>query len=29
MAINKDIELDTGQIVSHHVFDLNLDNVHN
>jgi len=29
MAINKSIELDTGQTVSHHVFDLNFDNVHN
>lgn len=29
MAINKTIELDTGMEVSHHVFDLNFDNVHN
>lgn len=29
MAINKKIELDTGIEVSHHVFDLNFDNVHN
>jgi len=29
MAINKSIELDTGMTVSHHVFDLNFDNVHN
>ena len=29
MAINKTIELDTGTEVSHHVFDLNFDNVHN
>lgn len=29
MAINKDIELDTGQTVSHHIFDVNFDNVHN
>jgi hypothetical protein len=29
MAINKTIELDTGIEVSHHVFDLNFDNVHN
>lgn len=29
MAINLSIELDTGQTVSHHVFDLQFDNVNN
>ena len=29
MAINKSIELDTGNAVTHHVFNMNFDNIHN